>query len=361
MRFEEKIVKHAALTSRKPPNKPTIVVIASTIPKITQSSPRKSKATILTTQQRQQAQRILDKPITYIPDPIFTQPDAERVLFHDAIQIPKADSSWYIPTLQRMETSTSTTHKSINSQILNFQQERALFLQFNYARYRVATIQIELSASENHITYNKARQLIHWHDLSKQLEDQITQYNLALVLAMIARFRTSGLDFSELVSEGNMALLRSINKFNGSTGYKFSTYACRAIIRAFYHVAIDHGKQIKLFPAEFDLDYQYTTCIDDYRELHELECTQHLLEIVSWNTADLTPAERDVIRYRFGVNQTPNAQPLTLDKVGKLVGLTRERVRQIQNRAIRKIKLALETSYIFCRDYSRQDAIAQAG
>ena len=75
--------------------------------------------------------------------------------------------------------------------------------------------------------------MLRWYRTAKGYREQIAETNLALVLAMAKRTRMSEVDFADLVSEGNMALLRSVDKFDCRRGFKFSTYACRAILKAF--------------------------------------------------------------------------------------------------------------------------------
>ncbi len=266
----EPVMKNDTITTAKPIEKlAVVVVVAGLAPKSIQHKPRhkpyrSNQPAILTPEQHEQVRHIFAKPMTYASDTIFTQPDAHRTLFDNAVHVPPADSSWYITALDRLESSDVRTDHRHTTLYLNPAQERTIFLQFNYARYRVITIQSEFNINAdsnandntdtnnntspagvtniNGITYDKACELIYWYDHSKHLADQITQHNLALVIAMAGRFRRTGISFPELVSEGNMALLRAINKFNGNTGYKFSTYACRAIVRSFYSLVLEQNK-----------------------------------------------------------------------------------------------------------------------
>ena len=69
-------------------------------------------------------------------------------------------------------------------------------------------------------------------------------------------------------------------------------------------------------------------------------------EIVQENAADLTDVERTVIEHRFGLDAADNEKPMTLEQVGQIIGVTKERVRQIQNKAMEKIRLTLEESFL---------------
>ncbi len=118
------------------------------------------------------------------------------------------------------------SQKNVGTVLLTAKEEQALFLQFNFSRYMVNQIRAELAEQEE-IDPMRAREMLKWYRKSENYRDQIAQTNLALVLAMAKRTRMSEVDFADLVSEGNMALLRAVDKFDVARGFKFSTYACR--------------------------------------------------------------------------------------------------------------------------------------
>src|SRR5207248_4271059 len=122
--------------------------------------------------------------------------------------------------------------------------------------------------------------------------------NLALVLAMAKRTRLGDVDFAEIVSEGNMALLRAVDKFNIDRGFKFSTYACRAILKAFSRTSMKHMRHRNRFPVEFEPDLEKSDWTDRRHETTEKECIDELKNIVERNLADLTQVEQTVIRRR---------------------------------------------------------------
>jgi RNA polymerase sigma factor (sigma-70 family) len=236
--------------------------------------------------------------------------------------------------------------RSVVNVVLSAVQEQALFLQFNYARFRVAKLRKQVGDAE--FTEEQAREAIRWHALSHKLRDQIAQSNLALVLAMAKRVRHSEMDFGDLISEGNMALLRAIDKFNVSRGFKFSTYACRAILKAFSRSGMKHSQYRQLFPTDFDPALERSDYQRRKFDEHETDCASEVRRIVTENTAELTDVEKAVIHHRFAIHRPGEEEStaLTLEQVGQIVGLTKERVRQIQNKALDKIRKALEACYL---------------
>ncbi|NJO82849.1 MAG: sigma-70 family RNA polymerase sigma factor [Blastochloris sp.] len=181
-------------------------------------------------------------------------------------------------------------------------------------------------------------------------EGQHIGFTQPLVLAMIKRMKLHDFDFADLISEGNLALLRAIDKFDVTRGFKFSTYACRAIIKAFSRFATRRGKRKQIFPVEFDPEMEKSDHVERKNAQVEAESVEELRQILRTNAADLSPMEQEILTQRFAVNlenpaiNTPTDQtgPLTLNQVGALIGLTKERVRQIQNKAMEKLRAALQ-------------------
>jgi RNA polymerase primary sigma factor len=92
---------------------------------------------------------------------------------------------------------------------------------------------------------------------------------------------------------------------------------------------------------EFEPDLEKSDWSDRRRETVEEECIDELKTIVERNLADLTHVEQTVIRRRFNWEEQAESS-LTLEEVGKIIGVTKERVRQIQNKALAKIKQVME-------------------
>src|SRR5690606_23708867 len=128
-------------------------------------------------------------------------------------------------------------------------QEQHLFRRLNYCRWRA--MQILSASAGKRLTAGAARELLTWEHRVRQTRGEIIRVNLPLVLAMAKRTRITAVDHAELVSEGNLALLRAVEKFDCRRGFKFSTYACRAILKSFSRVATRTARYRGYFPVEF--------------------------------------------------------------------------------------------------------------
>jgi RNA polymerase sigma factor (sigma-70 family) len=290
--------------------------------------------------------QVLTGKADFVDHPVFHGKDAARKVFDEAPPIARPDTSWYHPV---MDSATSPRQvKKVGTVLLTAAEERALFLQFNYCRFMVHQLKASLEGEDP--TLEQAREILEWHRKAEAYRDQIAQTNLALVLAMAKRTRMSEVDFSDLVSEGNMALLRAIDKFDAARGFKFSTYACRAILKAFSRIGVKLSKYRQLFPTDFDPKLERSDFMQRKREGHEGDCVDELRQIIKDNRADLTQIEQEVIEHRFALGrrkeEDPDAGPLTLEQVGKIIGVTKERVRQIQNKALEKLRGKLENDFL---------------
>lgn len=283
----------------------------------------------------------------FIDSPAFYEKDAERKIYKEVEDPPKPDTTWYHPVMDDLSASRSRTVKSAQQVILTGAQEKILFHQFNYARYRVWKLQQEAwSTDAKQPTPQQSEEVLRWHRVAERVREQIAETNLALVLAMAKRTRMSEVDFADLVSEGNMALLRAVDKFDAGRGYKFSTYACRAILKAFSRQGMKLSKYRQRFPTDFDPKLERSNYLETKRSTFERDAADEVKRIVLDNRADLTDVERTVIEHRFGLEASDNEKPMTLEQVGQIIGVTKERVRQIQNKAMEKIRLELEAKFL---------------
>ncbi len=290
---------------------------------------------------------ILSSEQDFIDSPAFYETDAKKKIYDDAPAIPKPDTTWYHPVMDDLSGRTRTI-KHAQQVILTGAQEKVLFHQFNYARYRIWKLQQEIWATPSRKpTPEQAEDVLRWFRISDLIREQIANTNLALVLAMAKRTRMSEVDFADLVSEGNMALLRAVDKFDAGRGYKFSTYACRAILKAFSRQGMKLSKYRQRFPTDFDPKLERSNYLETKRTSFEKDAAEEVKRIVIENRAELTEVERTVIEHRFGLEHGQESEkPMTLEQVGQIIGVTKERVRQIQNKAMEKIRLELEANFL---------------
>jgi len=287
-------------------------------------------------------QQHFDEPPEFMDSSELHESGMAKKLFGVQAEFKSADAI-HFATPERVATPTGTSRMPT----LSAPQERRLFLRLNLARKTIGEL-IEKNAGKQ-MSAKNARLLTAWTAWEQETRERIVQLNMPLVLAMAKRTRLSGVDFNEMISEGNMALLRSVEKFDCSRGFKFSTYSCRAILKSFSRVAMRASRYRGYFPTEFDPAMERSDHQDHRRKDIEQDCVDELKEILIKNLAGLSDVERTVIQERFAIGKfvaEGQKGPKTLEQVGHIIGVTKERVRQIQNNALKKIREALEEGYL---------------
>jgi RNA polymerase sigma factor (sigma-70 family) len=278
---------------------------------------------------------VLTEPVEYIEHELFRKRNIETLMFGDSATRPAGSVRFRERFNEQFDFSGVTEETSLTTA-----EEILLFQRYNYARMRLIQL---IEALTPDTPYDDICELLAWAHRAMDARGQLARANLPLVLAMAKRTRLNGLDFNELISEGNFALLRSVDKFDCSRGFKFSTYACRAILKSFSRVAMRTSRYRGQFPTEFDPMLEKSDFVERRRDDVEGQCVAEIRDILLNNRADLNDIEQTVIRERFALHASAlPAKPKTLEQVGEMIGVTKERVRQIQNKALAKIRTILE-------------------
>ena len=317
---------------------PVLVPLRRVTPKV--GLPAGAALASLSAVDRHLLNRVIGEPAECVYNALFERPDA-TALFCGAwsatgrgAQLPQSNDD----SGADMLVDTSGTPLAIDA-------ERHSFLRLNFARHRVA--QTLAAEHGKRLTLEVIHVLLKWQRLAMEARNELVRTNLPLVLAMVKRTKINGVDYADLISEGNLALMRSVDKFDCARGYKFSTYACRSILKAFARVAARTSRYRGHFPTEFDPTYEKSDFLEQRRTAVEGNCIDELKAVLGGNAAQLSDVEQQVIKARFALGQQaeePTAH--TLEEVGRMIGVTKERVRQIQNKALLKLRAVLESGVL---------------
>jgi RNA polymerase sigma factor (sigma-70 family) len=223
--------------------------------------------------------------------------------------------------------------------MLTAEEEVQLFRQMNLAYFHASRIRDAIRAGDDEPpARGEFKRLIERGD---SLRDRLLAAFYKLNLALAGRFTNRQHPFDELASEGQFTILRAISRFDPERGFRFSTYAMHAIRRRILRFIGQRHRErqsVKSLGDELTpVDVRRWTLAYEKHVIRTTEVIERLL-------AQLTSRERYVLRSRFGWGR--EFEPRTLRDIAAELGVSRERVRQLEERALRKLRSLAETSQV---------------
>lgn len=292
---------------------------------------KRTRSSIYRVINEMRAERLRSLDIDYVYNPQFDLPTADEIILgplpetdkpRKKVRAPK-DLPPYLASLYEVP-------------LLSAEQERHLFRKYNYLKYKADKLREGVDPSSPKMAdVSSVEQLM---VQSNAVKNQIVRANLRLVVS-IARKHVSGgpQNLFELISDGNVSLMRAAEKFDYSRGFKFSTYASWAIMKNYARsVPRERFRQGRYLTGQEDtLDVAAGMQTYDPREFALGEIRESLDNVL----AQLSPRERAILVDHYGLKE--QAQPATLELLGKKFGISKERVRQIEISALKKMRAML--------------------
>ncbi len=296
----------------------------------------KSGSTIYRMINRKAIRTLLAAKIDYIMSDEFSQPGAEEKILASPVSVRRMPKGLLRKSQAKPDENWQEFVNAIKKiPALNREQEVELFRRYNFLKFLAAGLVKQLSLTKPCAkTAQKAEQLL---NQAERIKNLIIEANLTLVVRVAGRHASSA-NQPDLVSEGNMALIRAVEKFDYTKGFRFSTYASWVIEREFSHFqpAGPGGTEISAFDEISVSEHLKTRSAG----VEEIEMARSSLEQVI--EENLTERERHVIRYHFGLTGSIVKKKFkTLKQIGDELGISKERVRQIELTALGKLRQTL--------------------
>jgi len=271
------------------------------------------------------------QPIEFVYSAEFESPGAETTILRPAPELPSRKSS----STRRAPADLLPYLASLyETPLLAREQEAYCFRRMNYLKFRASQLRKEFDNKRP-----SAAQIKRVEALLKQAEEVkqlLVRSNLRLVVSVAKRYLNPEVDLFELVSDGNISLMRAVERFDYTKGFKLSTYATWAIENNLKRSVPARHASLERFRTGPD-DRLNDSVIDTRTNPFESErANQAQRKALDVLLNRLNPRDREIIASRYGLTEA--AEPQTLEALGRRFGVTKERVRQLESRALLRLR-----------------------
>jgi RNA polymerase primary sigma factor len=290
---------------------------------------RRSRQSIHRVLVEMRAVDLISTPLDLIDNPTFGEPGAEKLY---AGQMPDPES----PAKKTRAPKDLPPYLSslYDVPLLTRDQEQHLFRKMNFLKWQALQLRKKVAEDISKVKATDLDRIEQLQEASLAVKNQIIRSNLRLVVSIAKRHVAPSSNFFELISDGNMSLMRAVEKFDYARGNKFSTYASWAIVKNFARSIPEESHHRDRFVTGHDAMFE--SAADSRTDEQEMELVQKNLKLTVQGFLDkLDPREKHIIQRRFGLG---GKEECTLESLGRELGITKERVRQIESRAQEKIR-----------------------
>ena len=283
---------------------------------------------------RERAERLLATEIPFIASEEFLDRSAERSIMDTPIALDAAP--------ERIEPGTSRLPSHLahlcDSPLLEGEEESVLFRRMNYLRFKANSLRCRLNPSRPNVRQMDQIEMLLGE--ADRIRHRIASANVRLVVSLVKQLVGVAPEFDEMLSDGLLAMLRAVEKFDYERGFRFSTYATMVIRRQLYRSMKNGHRDRTRFPIGDPL-----LMIEHPEEQREarlgFQGWQQLHRSLTTMMIDLDDREREIIRARFGLDTDGKKQ--TLQSLAADLGVCKERVRQLEKRAMKKLRAMAES------------------
>ncbi|MCG3126961.1 MAG: RNA polymerase sigma factor RpoD [Phycisphaerae bacterium] len=289
----------------------------------------KSVAWVYRTTTLMRAREMKNRRIEFVPSAEFDDASADVAILHD----PEASAGDSAVAEASVPADLPPYFQQLfRVPLLSAARERALFRKFNYLKCKADRLREALDPdAARAVELDRVDALL---SEAAAVKNVITQANLRLVVSIAKRHVRSGQEFYELISDGNVSLMKAVEKFDYSRGFKFSTYASWAIMKNFARTVPEQMQQYDRYQTgrEEMLETVAGPTIDESDD----DTLPALRGALDQMLDTLSQREQAILRRHFGLES--GGQAMTLEEIGRELGVSKERVRQIEARAMNRLR-----------------------
>jgi len=296
---------------------------------------RRTRGSIYRVINEVRAGQLLKRPVSYMYNPQFELPNADAIILDSGKSSPAAKTGGRKRSVRLPADLPPYLKALYQVPLLTPQHERDLFRRYNYLKYKADRLRRGIDM--NRVRTSHLKRVESMLLQANMVKNHIVRANLRLVVSIAKKHTGGPLTLFELISDGNVSLLRAVERFDYSRGFRFSTYASWAIMRNFARSVPKERYQLDRFSTgnEEILDIAASLRSYDPNELNLPE----LRESIEAMLARLSPRERTILIDHYGLDESTG--PKTFDQLGRSLGISKERVRQIEIQALKKLRHVL--------------------